>query len=485
MLVRCISALRSALLVLALLCLWTPARAQAPHDVFTVRDVVVDITAGNAAAARDEAIPEAQRKAFRTLYERLTLPRDAHRLPTLGPAEIEPLVEAFEVQEERTSAVRYVGTYTVRFRPSAVRTLMIGAGIPYAEVQAKPVLVLAVDHTLGDPILWQQETAWRRAWADLALPDGLLPIVIPYGELQDVTDIGVAEALAGDVTALRRIADRYGAGAVAVVQAGLRGLLEMPPPAGLPPTGPTALPAPVPAVPPASATAGAPSTGARDLRVIVTLHHFDGAPTVTVLDLPPAPVHRADATTDPASAPPADGTSAAAGAPPPGIAEAMPEAVRQVVARLEQDWVQANLVETGHENRLAVTVPLSGLQDWAETRRRLGGVPTITHVRIVSLARDRAELELTCLGDTARLRTALAQQDLILTEEPGAGLPAGPSPYGGPPVAEPGTTLPAAVPPAPAWRLVWRGSPLAAAIPAADPAHSPQPAVPGAVAPSP
>ncbi|ACI98953.1 DUF2066 domain-containing protein [Rhodospirillum centenum] len=479
MLVRCISALRPALVVLALLCLWTPARAQAPHDVFTVRDVVVDITAGNAAAARDEAIPEAQRKAFRTLYERLTLPRDANRLPTLGPAEIEALVEAFEVQEERTSAVRYVGTYTVRFRPSAVRTLMIGAGIPYAEVQAKPLLVLAVDHTLGDPILWQQETAWRRAWADLPLPDGLLPIVIPYGELQDVTDIGVSEALAGDVTALRRIADRYGAGSVAVVQAGLKGILEMPPPAGLPPADPGARPAPVPALPPASTTAGAPPAGAHDLRVIVTLHHFDGAPEISVLDLPPAPVHHPDAPAASASA------ESPAAAPPPGIAEAMPEAVRQVVERLEQAWVQANLVETGHENRLAVTVPLSGLQDWAETRRRLGGVPTITHVRIVSLARDRAELELTCLGDTARLRTALAQQDLLLTEEPATGPFDAPSSYGGPPVAEPGAAMPAGAAPAPVWRLVWRGSPLAAATPAADPARSPQPTVPGAVAPSP
>jgi hypothetical protein len=82
---------------------------------------------------------------------------------------------------------------------------------------------------------------------------------------------------------------------------------------------------------------------------------------------------------------------------------------------LDMDWARANLVDAGVENVTAVRVPLASLAAWVEVRKRLAEVSTVVNAEIISLARDQARLALHHLGDTQRLRTALAQQDLVLS----------------------------------------------------------------------
>src|SRR5580704_15909065 len=110
-----------------------PVGAWAATDPFSVTGVAVDATAATASAARDTALADGQRKAFRQLLERLAAPADYGRLPHPSDAEIVPLVAGFQLQEERTSAVRYLATLTYSFRPNAVRALLRNAGIPFAE----------------------------------------------------------------------------------------------------------------------------------------------------------------------------------------------------------------------------------------------------------------------------------------------------------------------------------------------------------------
>ena len=391
MLHRCIPALRHmgflprllVLLALALLPAAAPAGAQ-ESEVFTVRDVVVDVTAGSSAGARDQAIGQAQSQAFDMLVRRLTPRSDGRQAAALAGGGVETLVDSFEVQEERSSAVRYIGTFTVRFRPAAVRQLLLSNGVRYAEVRSKPVLVLPVEHAGGQPVLWERETAWRQAWAENASPDGLLPVLVPAGDVEDVAAVGAAEAVAGQADALARIAQRYGAGEVLVAEVG-------------------------------EGVSG----------VKLTRHRPGGRP-----DTDQAPLQGAG--------------------PEPYAA-----AVTAVVERMEEEWKRRNLVETGAESLLTAAVPIQGMQDWAETRKRLSQVPTVTRTRVVSLNRSEAVVELAYLGDVERLRTALAQRDLGLSP-----LPAGR------PVPATGAV--------PQWQLAWSGAGRTAAQPAVQPA--PQPA---------
>lgn len=360
MLVRCTPALRKGLMAALLaLMLAPPALAQDNADIFTVRDVPVDVTAASALEARDQGMREGQRKAFEALFDRLTPDGARSRLPSLDSTSIDNMVQSFQVQEERTSSVRYLGKLAVTFNANAVRRFMRDYSIPYTEVRSRPVLVLPVDQSQGTPVLWQAETAWRQAWADLPIQAGLVPVLVPYGEAPDVADIGADQALAGEAESLRRIAGRYEAGEVAV-------------------------------------TTLAPSSGSGGLSATTTLYPDDGsAPSsFTVTQEPVAEVEKGRG--DPT----------------------LTALVRKVVDRLDERWVAANVVAAGPEAEMNLQVAFASPQEWVDTRKRLSRVPTVTNLRLLSMSRDSASLELRYAGDVGRLRSALAQQDLSLTDGP-------------------------------------------------------------------
>ncbi|HYC02549.1 MAG TPA: DUF2066 domain-containing protein [Azospirillaceae bacterium] len=348
MLDRCIPALRQAASVLglaallALLPILTAAAQDA--DIFTVRDVKVDVSADSAAAARDQAIAKAQRDAFAKLLARLT-PREDNRQPLPGMT-LEPLVDSFEVQEERASAVRYMGTMTVSFRPNVVRQFLISQGWRYAEVRSKPVLVVPVAIENGQPVLWERETEWRQAWSEAASADGLLPVLVPVGDATDLATVDAAAAVGGQSDGLLRLAERYGAGQLVVAEVGQ-------------------------------------GNG------VTLTRHAQGKP------------------------PAAETLNVAVASP-----DQYPAAAAAAIQRMEEDWKRPNLVASGTENRFVALVPIRGLEDWADTRKRLAQIPTVTRTKVISLNRSEALLEVAHVGEVGALRGALAQRDLALGRVP-------------------------------------------------------------------
>lgn len=344
----------SAALIAAGLAL--PAAGQGTDDLFTVRNVGVDISSASASTARDQGVHEAQRRAFDLLFDRLTLDGARAALASPSADTIERMVQSFEIQEERTSATRYVGKLAIRFNAAAIRTFMRANNVAYAEVRSKPVLILPVDRSGGTAVLWQTGTAWRQAWANLAPQQaGLVPVIVPFGEATDVADIGVDQALAGDATALRRIADRYGAGDVAVAVA----------------------------------------SGTTDAGLTLTVNLYPATNAAESFALTQVPL-------------PSDGTEAV----PPSLRAA----VEAITHRLEERWTQASQIAGATEHDLSLTASFTDQAGWLGLRKRLAGIPTITQTRITSLSRHGATLDLRHVGDIAQLRTALAQRDLLLED---------------------------------------------------------------------
>ncbi len=147
------------------------------------------------------------------------VPRDQRAsVPHPAAAEIGDLVRDFAVNGEKTSAVRYLANLSVRFRPDDIRALLRSAGVPFAETMSKPVVVLPLLKSGAALQLWEETNPWRQAWAALDR-DGLVPFVVPVGDLEDVVAIDAERAQAGDRQALAAIADRYKAGSVIVATA--------------------------------------------------------------------------------------------------------------------------------------------------------------------------------------------------------------------------------------------------------------------------
>ncbi len=117
-----------SLLVGAGLVVFAPDAGAGSH-VFTVRGIAVDVTAETAAAARETAHAEGHVKAMEKLLARL-LPRDELALlRKLEAREVLAYVQDFQVEDERTSDVRYLANLTFRFKPEPIRELLRANGL--------------------------------------------------------------------------------------------------------------------------------------------------------------------------------------------------------------------------------------------------------------------------------------------------------------------------------------------------------------------
>jgi hypothetical protein len=87
---------------------------------------------------------------------------------------------------------------------------------------------------------------------------------------------------------------------------------------------------------------------------------------------------------------------------------------------VQEAWRRGNVLAPGKEEILTAEVPLVGVADWVLVRGRLAGVPAVKRSDLMSLGKQSARVEIHYLGDPTRLRTALAQRDLVLDGAEGA-----------------------------------------------------------------
>ncbi|MFZ5791110.1 MAG: DUF2066 domain-containing protein [Pseudomonadota bacterium] len=319
----------------------------------------MDVTAASAAAARDAAIVVGQRIAFEKLVGELADSEAVARLPRLSDAEIADLVSDFEVESERASAVRYIGKLSFRFKGGPVRAFLEQNGVRYAVLPSTPILVVPVLQIDDQTLLWDAQNAWLRAWA--AQPSGgtLVPLEIPSGDELDASIIDAAGAVAGEAAKLAALDRRYGATEALVVVAKL----------------------------------GADAASdARNLDIDAKRY---------------GPAGLVASFTDRVSL---------GGA---GLDELYAAAVDRVQSLLQDQIKQQNLVASGAEQRLSVTVPIDGFPAWLEIRRRLAGIPTLKRAEIRTLSTAAAELDLVYVGDETQLVSALGERRLALASDGG------------------------------------------------------------------
>lgn len=133
-----------------------PASAATPY---VVSGVPVDVTAADAATARDEAIAQGQRAAFTKLMEQLLGAEQAAAIPTPDDAALSAMVQDFEVESERLSAVRYIGVLTYRFDAASIDAA-IGKptdgspDVTIGTVPSGPVRTLSVSVPIGSLRDW-------------------------------------------------------------------------------------------------------------------------------------------------------------------------------------------------------------------------------------------------------------------------------------------------------------------------------------------
>lgn len=335
-----------------------PAAAQPADQAFSVSGVQVDVTAANALQAREKAFDEVQRLAFRRLMERLVA-EGQPRVPEPSARDIEAMVRDVIVESEKASAVRYIASFTVRFKPDSIRGLLGATGVSYVDSRRPPLVVVPVLAGAEGMLLWEDPNPWRDAWSRRPA-DGLVPFIVPTGELEDVTLVSTKQALAHDAGALAALARRHGAMDVLVAVATVT-------------TGPDTLP----------------------------------LVAVETIGLGPA-------------APPGGGVRVAAkpGETLPALMRRATDAVADAIASGHK---QLAATLPGQEaGPISAVVPVSGMQEWLAVRQRLSALPLIKRLEVLSLSRDEASVVLHVSGGMPQVEQVLRQAGFVLTPGNGA-----------------------------------------------------------------
>jgi len=405
--------LAGALLVMVFLfCVLAPALAAptpADSDPYSTT-VTVDATADNVVHARDKARLDGQRKALVQIADNLAGGPGKGKLPNLSDGQITDMVVSFEVANERMTTVRYTADYTYHFRAADVQKVLQQVGVaapgaPAAAGGSKPALVLPVYQVGTQPMLWDDPNPWRDAWT--ARNGGGDNLILPLGDVTDLSAIDADKARDGDGNALAAIGKKYGTDDVLVALAAPRG------PAGSP-------------------------TG---LDIAVKRYHAGQL----------ADTHGQSVDANP-------GESAAA---------LFSRAAQATAGAIDGNW-QGVAAQPAAQGTLTVAVAITGLDDWIRIRDRISGLPAIRKIELRSLSRQEATIDVQYIGDAGQLATALKGLGFDLSQGdpvwhlsrsiPGsaAGAAPGPlpgtfTPQPGPPAssAPPSLSLPPSLAPAP------------------------------------
>jgi len=159
------------------------ASAAGSSDPFTVSNIPVQAKAASATEAQTIAINSGKDRAWETLLKRLLKPEDVARVPKLNDVMLTRLIASYMPQNERRSTTQYVASMTYTFNPAAVRQLLRRVNVAYSDAQTHPILVLALSPK------WAGRSAWAAAWATPVYSHAALPLVLPYGDAVDQSNL--------------------------------------------------------------------------------------------------------------------------------------------------------------------------------------------------------------------------------------------------------------------------------------------------------
>ena len=350
--------------VLGFLTIIAPTQSMAADPAFTITDVNVDVTSDNAAKAREEAFAQAQYSAFRQLADRLLSKEEIAGFQMPDVSTISTLINDFEVTNEKLSPVRYVGTYTFSFKDKEVRKYLNMQNMSFTDVASKPVLVLPFYDAGGKTVLWDDSNLWMKAWAQNKTFQGLVPVMIPIGDLQDVADIDGSQPLTYDNDKMQNMIDRYNTREALIVIAAPKNPVDQ---------GGTMVPS----------------------KLDISMYQTSGDKPRFLRSIEIENKNDTD------------------------FGQSMfNEGVQRVRSVFQDQWKSQTVVDSAYNSvgsQIKARVRFTNVEEWVETQNALKNVAGVTETKLLSLTPRSAELQILFKGTENRLRLALSQANLTLS----------------------------------------------------------------------
>lgn len=176
---------------------------------FLASGITIDVTGDNAEDAREKGWHEAQRKGWAQLYRRI----NGSDGPALGDSVLDGIVTAIVIEKEQIGPRRYVATLGVQF--DRVRAGQI-LGVSGRTLRSPPLLVIPVYSIDGIEQVFEQRSAWQRAWAEYNTGQSAIDYVRTAGTGADTLLLNPGQIGRRGRVWWRVILDQYGAADVLV-----------------------------------------------------------------------------------------------------------------------------------------------------------------------------------------------------------------------------------------------------------------------------
>ncbi len=327
------------------------------NQVFKIENIEVDETSHTAIAAREKALEIGQKKAWELLVRRVTLPDKNSQIVELSFDEIKSLVQSYEVVRERVSPVRYLASLTFVFNPNLVREIFLKNGVMFSETPSLPILLIPVFETNGVARLWKTPNPWMNVWKESFYDNGLIPFIIPEGDLKDRKYLSTAQATGEKLVHFNPIMKKYGVHKVVVAKVSRKFDL-------------------VDNLPFLEFTSRAP--GHNDFEE-------------TIID-----IIKISSDTD--------------------LNDLMNSGKQKTIRSLNEAWKKQNQVVSDVQQRISVEIPILSLEHWLSIRSKLRDIGTVKTSNLVSLTKERALVDFWIMGTLKQLDNALQYKRLALFE---------------------------------------------------------------------
>lgn len=176
---------------------------------FEVFGIEVDVTGDDSFDARKKGWEEAQRKAWRILYQRT----QGGKTSGLSDGALNNMVSAIVVEQEQIGPKRYIATLGVMFDRARAGSIL---GVGGRKLRSPPMLVLPIMWSGGSPQVFENRTEWQKAWARYKAGDSSIDYVRPYGSDSESLVLTAGQADRRSRLWWRNILDQFGAADVII-----------------------------------------------------------------------------------------------------------------------------------------------------------------------------------------------------------------------------------------------------------------------------
>jgi len=210
--------MRKLLLVILFLLAAFPAEA-----ALQTTELSVDVTAENAAVAREKAMNQATRQAVYNTAASFTGADGLQLLNQMRHDQLLNFIVETTVLEEKSSNIRYMARLQLVVDATLLKQYLQEKDIPVSAASMPDILVIPVfrPQPTDTALLWEDNNAWRAAWIAYGQKNGLGKIRLLPPDMASV--ISAAPTTGLDTAAIQAISTRFGKTAIYIADAAYNG----------------------------------------------------------------------------------------------------------------------------------------------------------------------------------------------------------------------------------------------------------------------